>query len=201
MQELTTRQYRKKLSRPADVFSRCSFHMSEYGSHIVRIGFHLFWYQHKIHSCHDNPVSHLIPIKTSKEMRQYSLICTWQPVAIDAPSMHFRTPSTSLLSPFCVGLRTCQTALVYDGMILATFGVSMNAQWIRLSGKTCAEILLYAATRASSASTPSHGFPPAWRSSLWMQPTHWSEHWIDSRQYHQRSDQPFVWDLDGYDLC
>lgn len=94
----------------------------------------------------------------------HSLISTLQPVASAPASMQLRTLAMSWFSPLSVGLRACQNALVDEGTILATLGVSKKAQWIRCSGWSCCrrtDTLLYEATSASRALTPSHGFPPA----------------------------------------
>ena len=89
---------------------------------------------------------------------------TWHPVANAPASIQLRTLAISWFSPFNVGLRACQIALVDEGIILATLGVSKKAQCMRSSGWSCwrsTETLLYEDTKASRALTPSHGFPPA----------------------------------------
>src|SRR3954463_16285240 len=58
----------------------------------------------------------------------HSSILTWQPVASAPASIQLRTLPIRVLSPLRVGLRTCQNALVYAGLTLATLGVSRNAQ-------------------------------------------------------------------------
>jgi len=90
---------------------------------------------------------------------------TLHPVAKAPASIHFVTLPVKFFNDFKVSLLVVNMALVDAGIIFAALGASRMAQWILSVSWICCrsiERLLYDATSASSAFTPSQGFPPAW---------------------------------------